>query len=449
MDPQPPLYVIYSQPPLPAVFLGLSFVFGLLWGSFFNVCIYRLPMGLSPNRPRRSFCFSCGTPIAWYDNIPLLSWLILGGRCRQCGARISFRYFAIEFITGLIFALLWWNVNRPELVLDRGGFSLAIVWYWTVAGFLIIGAMTDIDHWIIPDVITRGGLWTALAVALILPLFARDTLIARTGPFPMIRQVDTSDPFQTIGALLGISPDRTSTSKVWKPVRPPAKGSTGPPLPFRWYEPFLNAVCGAVAGYGLLWGIAFIGRLVFRREAMGGGDLKLFAFLGAVFGPFLVLILLFLSSLVGVVLGVATMIWSAIRPPQTVRIPDLLGLLEPTPAEEGAPAASSAEPAQPGYIPGYSKPKAAGPPLPPADGPSSASEENGVPHKAPHGEGADAARRRTLDEYLVYAAKRPPARTVHHLPFGPSISLAALVLLIFHEPIRTFLAGYLLPVFGG
>jgi leader peptidase (prepilin peptidase)/N-methyltransferase len=136
-------------PQVYPLWLGFSFVVGLLWGSFFNVCIYRAPIGLSPTRPRRSFCFSCGTPIAWFDNIPLLSWLWLRGRCRHCGSRISPRYFVIELLTGALFALLWWSTNRPEVALERG-FSAAVFWYAAVAGMLLIGAMTDIDHWIIP-----------------------------------------------------------------------------------------------------------------------------------------------------------------------------------------------------------------------------------------------------------------------------------------------------------
>lgn len=465
MDSVPPPHVLFSQAPLPALLLLFSFCFGLLWGSFFNVCIYRLPMGLSPNRPRRSFCFSCGTPIAWYDNVPLVSWLALGGRCRQCGARISFRYFAIEALTGLIFALIWWNVNNPAVLVERGGFSLSVLWYWGVAGFLIIGAMTDIDHWIIPDSITWGGMWTALAVALVFPLVAPHVMIAESGPFPAIRKVDLSDPFLTVGAFLGQSPDPEPAPRVWRRPGDRTKESGQPgampenrngsrpnpggepaadapkPRSFLWWEPFANAALGALVGYGMLWSIAVIGKLVFRREAMGGGDLKLFAFLGAVFGPFNVVILLFMSSMVGVVLGVGTMLWSSIRPPRGERLADVL-------AESSGSSATNR--------PGVDQPAIDQPvvdrPAAELSAKQEAPAESGADSEARSGSEpiADPAekRRRAIGEYLIYARKRPVPRSVHHIPFGPSISLAAMILLIYYDPIHKALKAYLVPAFG-
>src|SRR5678815_2486541 len=89
------------------LFAAFAFCLGAVVGSFLNVCIYRLPLDLSVNQPRRSFCPSCKKQLTWYQNIPLLSWLFLRGKCANCGTRISFRYFAVELLTALLFLWVW------------------------------------------------------------------------------------------------------------------------------------------------------------------------------------------------------------------------------------------------------------------------------------------------------------------------------------------------------
>src|ERR1700724_332273 len=84
-----------------------AFVLGAVVGSFLNVCIYRLPLDLSINQPRRSFCPDCKQPIPWHQNLPLISWLVLRGRCANCGSKITFRYFGVELITALLFLAIW------------------------------------------------------------------------------------------------------------------------------------------------------------------------------------------------------------------------------------------------------------------------------------------------------------------------------------------------------
>ncbi|MGH8525718.1 MAG: prepilin peptidase, partial [Gammaproteobacteria bacterium] len=89
------------------LFRAFAFILGAAVGSFLNVSIYRLPVDLSVNKPRRSFCPACKTPIPWHQNLPLISWLLLRGRCANCGSKIAFRYFAVELLTALLFLAIW------------------------------------------------------------------------------------------------------------------------------------------------------------------------------------------------------------------------------------------------------------------------------------------------------------------------------------------------------
>jgi leader peptidase (prepilin peptidase)/N-methyltransferase len=122
------------------------FILGACIGSFLNVAIYRLPRDLSVNRPRRSFCPNCRQPIPWHRNLPLVSWLALRGRCANCGARISFRYFAVELITAIFFFLIW-RTNPSQVAIA----------YWIFIALAIAGTFIDFEHFIIPDEITIGG----------------------------------------------------------------------------------------------------------------------------------------------------------------------------------------------------------------------------------------------------------------------------------------------------
>ena len=101
------------------LFSVFAFVFGATVGSFLNVCIYRWPVDLSINRPRRSFCPQCKQPIPWHHNLPLISWLVLGGRCANCMAKISFRYFAVELVTALLFLAIWQRFPWQMAIVGR------------------------------------------------------------------------------------------------------------------------------------------------------------------------------------------------------------------------------------------------------------------------------------------------------------------------------------------
>jgi leader peptidase (prepilin peptidase)/N-methyltransferase len=137
------------------------FVLGCIVGSFLNVCIYRLPTGMSIVTPR-SHCPHCKYSIPWYLNVPLVTWLALRGRCKNCGVPISFRYFVVELLTGVVFLSCW-------LVFGAKSPWLAIVYAIFLSG-LIVATFIDFEHFIIPDEITLGGMAVGLVASFALPL---------------------------------------------------------------------------------------------------------------------------------------------------------------------------------------------------------------------------------------------------------------------------------------
>src|SRR5215472_8128727 len=138
------------------IFSAAYFLFGVIFGSFLNVCIYRLPRELSVVSPR-SFCPQCNTPIAAYDNIPLLSWLILRGKCRNCGTRISPRYAIVELLTGLFFVLSYLSADSAAEAIKL-----------CVLSFLLIGLIfTDAETKLLPDLLTKPGIAAGLLFSLL------------------------------------------------------------------------------------------------------------------------------------------------------------------------------------------------------------------------------------------------------------------------------------------
>ena len=199
----------------------LVFLVGACVGSFLNVVILRIPAGKSVVRPR-SQC-RCGAPIAWYDNIPVLSWLILRGRSRCCGGRFSIRYPMIELGTALLFVGLWERAGWPV-----GGVLMAF------AAVLIAASFIDLDTMEIPDRFTVGGFLAGILASAFLP------------------------------ALQGIE-------------------SSGIPL-LDAMRGLREGLLGAFVGSGLILWIALTAETVLRREAMGFGDVKLMGAIGAFCG---------------------------------------------------------------------------------------------------------------------------------------------------------------------
>jgi leader peptidase (prepilin peptidase) / N-methyltransferase len=230
----------------------LAFAFGLIIGSFLNVCIYRWPRDLSVVRPR-SHCVTCDKTIAWFDNIPIVSYLLLGGRCRNCRARISLRYPAVELLTGALFFAF-------TLLL---GPSLAAIKMCVFSALLIGLIFSDLEQRILPDEFTLGG----LALGLIFAFFV---------PVP-------DSTAQAIFSLLGADLEGRPGSV--------AEAAFGAAFP---------ALC--------LWLVGWIYQKIRHREGLGLGDVKLIAMAGSFLGLYGALLTLILGSLSGSILGLAYII---------------------------------------------------------------------------------------------------------------------------------------------
>ncbi len=146
------------------LFSVFAAVLGAIIGSFLNACIHRLPRGLSLDNPRRSFCPSCNRSIPWYENLPVISWLALRGKCAGCGSEISVRYLCVEILTAALFFVCW----------QRFGLPLAPI-YWVFLALLITATFIDIEHFIIPDEITWGGTVAGIVFSAIIPALMNTT----------------------------------------------------------------------------------------------------------------------------------------------------------------------------------------------------------------------------------------------------------------------------------
>jgi leader peptidase (prepilin peptidase)/N-methyltransferase len=250
---------------VPAAFIAVALIVGLLVGSFLNVVIHRLPRmlerqwraecealggGEAPGTPApqrydlvapRSACPSCNAPIAPWHNIPVLSWLLLRGRCASCGAPIGLRYPLVEAATGLLTALVAWKF----------GFGLPALFATCITWYLIAAAIIDLEHQLLPDSLTLPLLWFGLLASL-LPL---------TGP----------------AASLPVDPR--------------------------------SAIIGAAAGYLCLWSVYHLFRLATGKEGMGYGDFKLLAALGAWLGWQMLLPIVLASAAVGALTGIGLIVF--------------------------------------------------------------------------------------------------------------------------------------------
>jgi leader peptidase (prepilin peptidase)/N-methyltransferase len=225
----------------------IAVVAGLLTGSFLNVCIHRMPRDLSVVRPR-SFCPACKHQIAWYDNIPVLSYFLLGRRCRHCGALISAQYPAVELLT----ALLFW------IIVGALGPTLTAVKLCLLCALLVGLTFTDLDSLILPDEFTLGGTVAGVLFAWFVPV---DDMIVRL----------------TL-AVAGFKP-----SAQWASVG--------------------ESVAGALLPAGFLGLGGFLFQKIRHKEGLGLGDVKMMAMIGAFLGLRAALLTLVLGSIAGSVIG--------------------------------------------------------------------------------------------------------------------------------------------------
>jgi leader peptidase (prepilin peptidase)/N-methyltransferase len=212
-----------------------AFIFGAVVGSFLNVCIFRMPAKTSIVKPL-SQCPHCHHPVRFYDNIPLISYIVLRGKCRDCGGKISWRYPVVEFITAILSLLLFL----------RFGLTFNFLIFFVFTAVLIVITFIDLDHQIIPDVLTLPGI----------PIFFLAAIFLVKNP---------------------------------------------------WKVPWQEALIGLLIGGGMLFTIAYIYQLITKREGMGGGDIKLLAMIGGFLGWKSLIFILLVSSFSGAIVGIAAM----------------------------------------------------------------------------------------------------------------------------------------------
>lgn len=312
----------------------VAFVLGAVVGSFLNACIHRLPRGISIGNPKRSFCPHCKATIPWYQNLPLVSWVALRGKCASCGAPISPRYVLVELLTALIFLGAWLKFGLP----------LAPA-YWLFLALLICATFIDFDHYIIPDEITLGGAAAGILLSLALPglmgvdsrwvSLAHSVGAAALGAGVLWIVVE-------LGKLAfgrkRLTPDQPEPFRV-------EEGEENPTLwigtePWKWDEIFsrdsdkliLHCKELRLNGTGQKGGEAtiFFNRVVIDgtetsfeeikelsgvvtavdipREAMGLGDVKFMACIGAFLGWQAVVFTIASSSVIGALVGGGTML---------------------------------------------------------------------------------------------------------------------------------------------
>ncbi len=335
------------------VFAAFAFLLGASIGSFLNVCIYRMPLDLSVNEPKRSFCPSCKYQIPFRHNIPLFSWLLLRGKCANCGAKISFRYFGVELLTGLLFLGVWlkvWTWGREGWPPQAWVLALP---YWIMVALFVVATFIDFEHFIIPDEITLGGTAAGVVLSFAIPTLHGQTsnlagglwslvgagagfgalwLVTRLGKLAFGRKRQRYDP---PAVLSWIRHDQEADFVVgdekmlWSDFF--YRGNEQVLMRCPWIEidgeRFENAAVRCECDWLHLgerkWELVKVDEIkgevtevTFPREAMGFGDVKFIACIGAFLGwqavAFTIMSASTLGALVGLItIGIGKREWSA------------------------------------------------------------------------------------------------------------------------------------------
>ena len=225
--------------------IALAFLAGLLIGSFLNVCVFRLPRDLSVIKPARSFCPFCEETIAWYDNIPVLSYILLRAKCRRCGVRIPLRYPVVELATAAAFAVC----------VAAFGATPAALKYAMFSAIMITLIASDLEERILPDEFTIGGAVLGLILAWFVPMHGQFALLV---------------------------------------------------IPYSWGPHWISvgeALIGAAVSSGSIWLAGWLYEKIRHREGLGFGDVKMIFMIGAFLGLPAALLTLIAASLIGAVGG--------------------------------------------------------------------------------------------------------------------------------------------------
>ena len=256
------LFIVYSV---------FSFAMGACIASFLNVVIWRVPRGESIVSPP-SHCPKCASPIRWWQNLPIVSWLALRGKCANCKAPISPRYILVETLGGALFLAAFWYMFPRGAAISPYAIPELIVW-WIWISLMIVGTFIDFDHQLLPDFVTIGGMALGLIDA-----------VAETAVF---------------------AATTNSAGLTW----------------WDYSSLAIFSVAGLLAGLGIMAAIRALGTKAFGREAMGMGDVLLMGAIGALFGPVAVFFCLMISALLGSIVGLTLVLLSKAKLGKFVAIP--------------------------------------------------------------------------------------------------------------------------------